>query len=157
MFKSKKDNNTELFAPVTGKAVSLTSVPDPVFAEKMMGEGLAFVPESNVFSAPADGTITMISPTNHAYGMTLPSGLEVLVHIGIDTVKLDGEGFQLFVKEGQKVKKGQKVIEADLDFIRSKDIPTITPMILLNHFDFKINEIIDNEDVNSGSVVVRYE
>ena len=95
----KKEKNTvkTLTAPVDGKVIDLSEVDDPVFAQKMMGEGIAIIPEGNIVAAPADGTIVLIPETRHAFGMKLADGLELLVHIGLDTVNLGGEGFSALV------------------------------------------------------------
>ena len=96
MFNFLKKNN--LVAPVNGKIIPIEEVPDPVFAQKMMGEGIAIIPKDSSFVAPADGTITLISETKHAFGMTLDNGMELLVHIGLETVNLKGEGFNTLVE-----------------------------------------------------------
>ncbi|MBY6939416.1 PTS sugar transporter subunit IIA, partial [Clostridium botulinum] len=104
LFKKKKeDSNLKLVAPITGKAIPLSEVPDPVFAQKMAGDGLAIEPSDNVAVAPADGELTLVFNTKHAFAMTLANGTELLVHIGIETVSLNGEGFEQLVKQGTKV------------------------------------------------------
>lgn len=141
---------TKVHACTAGQLVPLSDVPDTVFAEGMMGDGLAIVPEDGVFRAPFDGTITLISPTKHAFGMVTKDGIELLVHIGIDTVNLQGEGFEVIIEADTEVKQGTPIIKADLDFIKSKDIPTITPMIVLSEHaltknDKKLHNRVDHE------------
>lgn len=103
-----------------------------MFSGKMLGDGVAVIPSSNKAVAPCDGEITQIFPTNHAFGITTKEGLEILVHIGIDTVNLKGEGFKRILEAGTSVKKGDTVVEADLDYIKNKGKDTITPIIITN-------------------------
>ncbi|AMC94320.1 PTS glucose transporter subunit IIA [Erysipelothrix larvae] len=154
MFNFGKKKKLELYAPITGKAVALENVPDPVFAQKMMGEGIAFEPQTNIYVAPADGKITMIAPTKHAFGLTLNDGTEILVHIGMDTVNLNGEGFEVLVKQDASVKKGTPIIKADLELFRSKGIPTITPLIVLNKTDIEIVTSVIGESVTPDTLVI---
>lgn len=125
---SKKE--VDIFAPVTGQLVDLEQVPDEVFSEKMMGDGLAVRPDGGLFVAPADGELTMLFRTGHAYGMKIGRDVEILVHIGIDTVELNGEGFQLLAEQGQRVKAGDPIVQVDLDLVRGKGYDLITPVIL---------------------------
>ncbi|MDT8860914.1 PTS glucose transporter subunit IIA [Alkalihalobacillus sp. MEB130] len=136
MFKSlfgKKESKVEtLTAPITGKTLDLAEVPDPVFAQKMMGDGIAIEPAEGEVVSPIDGEIVQVFPTKHAVGIKAKSGLEVLIHIGLETVNLNGEGFESFVKAGDKVKQGDKLIQFDLEIIREKAASTITPIIITN-------------------------
>lgn len=127
----KKDKNS-IYAPATGRVVKLEEVKDQAFASGAMGDGIAIDPEESVFRAPADGKITLISDTKHAFGMELDSGIELLVHIGLDTVKFQGEGFKVLVKEGDIVKKGTPVIEVDLHFFKEKGVVLESPVIILD-------------------------
>ena len=104
---------SDIIAPLTGRIVKLEEVPDKVFAEKIMGDGFAIEPKDNIVVAPVDGEIAILFPTKHAIGMVTAEGLELLIHVGIDTVKLNGEGFKAFVKQGDKVKAGDKLLEVD--------------------------------------------
>ena len=96
----------KVYSPIKGKHVALSEVSDPVFAQKMMGEGSAILPEDNRVLAPVSGTLTTVFPTKHAYGIKTDDGLEVLIHIGIDTVELNGEHFDVHVKQGDTVTVG---------------------------------------------------
>jgi len=129
LFKAKKET---ILSPADGDVVQLSEVPDEVFSQKMAGEGIALIPRSNTFVAPVAGTITKIFSTNHAFSIKTKSGLEVMVHIGLDTVALNGEGFKRLAKEGDKVNIGKPIISADLEFIASKGKNIVTP-IVLNH------------------------
>ena len=139
MFWTKKRKKTvELFAPVTGEMVALKDVPDQVFAQKMMGDGIAFEPEANVVCAPCNGTITMLANTLHAVGITADNGAEILIHIGLDTVNLGGEGFKALVSAGDKVKTGTPLIEIDWAFMKGKNMVLTTPMVITNTSDFQM-------------------
>lgn len=122
----------ELLAPVSGNAVDLSQVPDPVFSQKMAGDGLAIEATGDTAVAPCDGTITLIFKTNHAFGMQLDNGIELLIHIGIDTVELNGEGFERLIEEGSKVKAGTPIIKFDKEFIKNKGLSLSTPVLVTN-------------------------
>ena len=111
----KKEKNNVIGSPVKGKAVPLKEVSDPTFAEEMLGKGAAAIPEDGKFYAPADGEIGMVFDTLHAVSMTTDFGAEILIHIGLDTVKMQGEGFAGHVKAGDHVKKGDLLLEVDLE------------------------------------------
>ena len=128
----KKNKKQVVVSPADGDIVELISVPDQVFSEKMAGDGIAIIPRSNTFVAPVSGVVSKIFSTNHAYSIKAKSGLEILVHIGLDTVSLKGEGFKRLVEEGESVSVGQPIISADLEFIKSQEKDTITP-IVFNH------------------------
>ncbi|HIA6782746.1 TPA: glucose-specific PTS transporter subunit IIBC [Staphylococcus aureus] len=131
-------------APLTGEVTPLSEVPDQVFSEKMMGDGIAIKPSQGEVRAPFNGKVQMIFPTKHAIGLVSDSGLELLIHIGLDTVKLNGEGFTLHVEEGQEVKQGDLLINFDLDCIRNHAKSDITPIIVtqgnITNLDFKQGE-----------------
>lgn len=129
---SKKEKIVEFKAPVSGETVDLTLVPDPVFAGKMVGDGIAFQPKEGTLFAPVSGEIVQVFPTRHAIGLRTREGLEVLMHIGIDTVELKGEGFKSFIEQNQWVTAGDKVMEFDLDVIEKYGKSTITPLIITN-------------------------
>ena len=129
LFKSKKQM---LVSPADGDIVKLEEVPDEVFSAKLAGDGIALMPRSNTFVAPVSGVVSKIFSTNHAFSIRISNGLEVMVHIGLDTVELNGEGFKALAKEGDKVSVGKPIISADLAFIESQGKPIITP-IVVNH------------------------
>ncbi|MGL4774162.1 MAG: glucose-specific PTS transporter subunit IIBC [Clostridium sp.] len=121
-----------IVAPLTGKVIELKDVPDKIFAEKMMGEGFAIDPTDGIVVSPVDGEITTIFGTKHAIGITSDNGVEILIHVGMDTVSLNGEGFNSFVKSGDKISKGQKLLEVDFNKIKNKVPSIITPIIFTN-------------------------
>ena len=122
-------------APFSGKLVPLSEVPDETFASGVLGEGIAIEPSDGLFCSPVDGTVETIAETKHAIGFAADNDLEILVHVGLETVSLKGEGFEIFVKEGDKVKAGQPVAKVDLDLIRSRGLKTITSIVLTGGAD----------------------
>lgn len=118
--------------PLEGKLVPLEEVPDQVFASKMMGEGFAIEPSQGEVVAPVTGKIASVFRTKHAIGLISDTGLEVLIHVGIDTVALDGEGFELLVQEGDPVKAGQPILKVNLETLKAHNKPIITPVIFSN-------------------------
>ncbi|MCQ2009443.1 MAG: N-acetylglucosamine-specific PTS transporter subunit IIBC [Sporolactobacillus sp.] len=119
-------------APIKGKMLPITDVPDKVFSEKMMGDGFAVDPDEGVVVSPVDGKVSGVFPTKHAIGLTGSDGLEILIHVGIDTVKLNGDGFVNYVQEGDTVVKGQKLMSFDLPALKDKVPSLISPVIFTN-------------------------
>lgn len=116
----QQEQESTMASPMTGKLLSINEVPDQVFAEKMMGDGFAIEPTDGTVVSPVEGKITTVFPTKHAIGITSVTGREVLIHIGIDTVKLGGEGFTVYVEEGQSIHIGDKLVEFDVAYISKK-------------------------------------
>ena len=133
----KKEEEKKVLATQNGKVIELEEVPEEVFAQKMLGDGVAIIPESNEICSPVDGTIIQVPDTLHAYGIQTNDGLDILVHIGINTVELKGEGFESLVKEGDKVKAGDVIAKADLNFIKSKNYEIHTPVLITNFDEVK--------------------
>lgn len=150
----KKGGNT-VGAPMAGRCVPLTEVPDPTFAEGILGQGVAICPTDGKVYAPADGEITTLFPTGHAVAMTTDSGAELLVHIGLDTVTLKGSAFTIHGKEGTKVKKGELLIEADLAAIEAAGLNTITPVVVCNADDFPKLSPLSGKDVAPGDPILQ--
>ncbi|MGG3737054.1 PTS sugar transporter subunit IIA [Aeribacillus pallidus] len=150
MFKNlfKKNKTVSFVAPMTGKVIPLEEVPDPVFSQKMMGDGLAMDPTEGVVYAPVNGEIVQLFPTKHAIGIKTKNGLEVLIHIGIDTVSMNGEGFTAHIQTGDKVKQGDPLISFDLDLVKEKAKSTITPMIITNG---DVVESLEKKDVTEAN------
>ncbi|HZG71786.1 MAG TPA: PTS glucose transporter subunit IIA [Chondromyces sp.] len=122
----------ELVSPVTGKVVSLDEVPDPVFSQKMMGDGVAVEPSEGRVVSPVDGEILQVFPTKHAIGIKAANGTEILIHIGLETVGMQGEGFEGHVSQGDRVKKGDTLVTFDLNLVKEKASATVTPVIITN-------------------------
>lgn len=124
----------EIKSPVDCKVIGLEEVEDMVFSKKTVGDGCAVIPRNNIICSPIDGEVVTIFKTNHAIGLKSKEGMELLIHIGIDTVELKGNGFENLVKEGDKVKAGTPISKIDLDFIKSQGKSIQTPIIVINNF-----------------------
>ncbi|WP_347161470.1 PTS transporter subunit IIABC [Peptostreptococcus anaerobius] len=151
------ESSLEVLAPVNGTIYDLSKVNDEVFSQKLMGEGFAAQTEDGDIYSPVSGEVGMIFPTKHAIIVATDDGLEVLIHMGIDTVKLEGEGFELFCSVGDKVKAGDKLAHMDLEFIKSKGYETITPVIFTNLEAGKTIEVSEGKSVKAeaGRVGIR--
>ncbi len=132
---TSKNVKLSVLAPMNGQAVPLDQVPDEVFSQKVLGDGLAVIPSEGKIFSPVNGEISSIAETKHAYGFTADNGLEVLVHFGLETVALQGQGFTPHVQVGDRVKAGDLVAEVDMEFLKSKQINTITPVLICDGMD----------------------
>jgi len=140
MFGFLKRKVRDVYAPVDGQVVAIESVDDEVFSQKMAGDGVAIIPVTGKFTAPIDGVVNKIFTTNHAYSIRSDKDLEVLVHIGLDTVSLGGKGFERIANEGDAVKAGDVIVEVDLAYIREQEKDIITPIIISDESDVKTIE-----------------
>jgi len=151
MFGFLKRKVREIKSPVDGQIIALESVDDEVFSQKMAGDGVAIIPVSNIFTAPIDGVVSKIFSTNHAFSIRSSKDLEVMVHIGLDTVALEGKGFERLVHEGDVVKSGDAIIRVDLQYIREHAKDIVTPIIISDDSDVKDIEkkytIVKSQDV----------
>lgn len=150
--KENKSVEVEIYAPISGEIVNIEDVPDVVFSEKIVGDGVAVRPIGNKIVAPVDGVIGKIFETNHAFSMESKEGVELFVHFGIDTVELKGEGFTRIAQEGQSVKRGDTVIEFDLALLESKAKSVLTPIVISNMDEIscivkKSGEVVDRKSV----------
>lgn len=154
--ESKADNPlTELRAYVSGRVIPIEEVGDGVFSAKTLGGGLAIEPTGNTVEAPGNGVIsTVMEESKHAVGMTLDNGAEILIHEGVDTVNMEGEGFELYVNAGQRVNAGDKLFSFDLEKIRSKGYGTACIFVLINEKDFPDVEYITGMDAKQGDTVI---
>ena len=150
----EKLNPNHLYAPMAGAAVSVTEVPDPTFAEGMLGDGIAIIPTDGKVCAPCDATVDMMFTTGHAVSLTTESGAEILIHVGLETVSLEGKPFDVKVASGDKVKKGQVLMVADLEAIKAAGLNTITPMLVCNSADFSTFNKTTGKDVTNADVVI---
>ena len=160
-FKKQKPSSTHtnafpLLSPLDGRAVPIEEVPDPTFSEKILGSGIALVPDSCVLMSPADGVIDSIPDTCHAVMMTADWGGELLMHIGIDTVELKGQHFRALVDAGDRVKAGQPLIEFDRAAITGAGYEIITPVIVTNSDAFRIRQSFPGT-VRSGDLLMELE
>lgn len=134
LFGSKPQAPAEIqiYAPLSGEIVNIEDVPDVVFSEKIVGDGVAIRPTGDTIVAPVNGTIGKIFESNHAFSIESDDGIELFVHFGIDTVELKGEGFSRVAEEGQRVKAGDPIIKFDLAFLESKAKSVLTPIVISN-------------------------
>lgn len=126
-----------LGAPVQGQAVAISEVSDPTFGQEILGKGMAIIPTVGKVVAPIDGTVDMVFDTKHAIAMSTESGIQILIHVGLDTVSLNGAPFTSHVEAGQAVKAGDLMLEFDIEAIKAAGLETITPMIICNTPDYK--------------------
>lgn len=153
MNSTTKNNTISVLAPLSGQTVALDQVPDPVFSSKALGDGAAVIPVDGHIYSPVDGTVSTIAATRHAFGFSTADGLDILVHVGLETVALDGEGFTVHVQEGDQVKAGDLVAEADMDLLKSKEINPITPVIICGGAEEMTMKISDG-NVEAGKSAV---
>jgi PTS system sucrose-specific IIC component len=139
-----------------GSVMDISLVPDDVFAKKILGEGFAVIPADNHICSPADGTISDVTSTRHAYCITSSDGLEILVHIGIDTVNLKGDGFEPKVKIGDKVKRGDLIALANISYIEEMGYNTTSMVVVTNSVKIKSFKVLENPSVKSGDKAMIY-
>lgn len=151
---SSSGNETILFAPVTGEVVAIEDVPDAAFASKAVGEGVGIRPTGKLVVAPCDGELVKIFNTNHAFALVTDSGAELIVHIGIETVKLGGQGFTRLAQQGSRVKAGDPVLELDLDYLAANAASIISPVVLSNADQFTALESVASGSVEAGKTVL---
>lgn len=152
--KNKKDKIHILGAPAKGDAVPIQEVKDPTFSEELLGKGVAVIPTQGEIYAPADGVVGMVFDTLHAVSMTTEYGAEILIHVGLDTVKLKGEGYKGHVKAGDKVKQGDLLLTVDLEKVQKAGFDVITPMLICNTSDYAAVESMAGKAVNVGDQVL---
>jgi len=155
LFDGLKKKTVTVGAPMKGHCVSLKEVPDPTFSGGFLGDGVAIEPVDGKVYAPAEGEITTAFPTGHAVGMKTKHDVEILIHVGIDTVKLEGKHFQLKVEEGQHVQQGDLLIDVDIAAIKEAGYNTVTPVIICNTSDFQSVEGLSDKDVEPGDDMIR--
>lgn len=143
----------QIYAPFNGEIMPLSQVPDPVFSQKMMGEGIAMTSKGGNVHAPIDGTVILIADTKHAIGIRSKDGTEILIHIGLETVALKGQGFTVMVNQDDLVTVGQLLIEVDWDYLRENAESSITPIIITNS-DERLVEYLDLKEGIMGETVI---
>lgn len=153
----KKENTVKevkIYAPLSGEVVNIEDVPDVVFSEKIVGDGIAIRPNGDTIVAPVNGTIGKIFETNHAFSIESEDGVELFVHFGIDTVELKGEGFTRLAEEGQKVKAGEPIIKFDLALLSEKAKSVLTPIVISNMDEISNLQKFSGEVIQGESVVL---
>jgi len=145
LFKRHKNNPLILKSPIKGQIIDITDVPDAVFSQKIVGDGVAIQPTEGKVISPIEGEVLHIMDTKHAIGLKSTSGVEILIHVGVDTVEMKGEGFEIHVSEGDKVKTGQLLITFDLENVRKKAKSAITPIVITNMEEIESIEKLDGQ------------
>lgn len=146
--------NIEVCSASDGKLITMEQIPDNVFSKGMMGQCFAIIPQAGKIYAPASGTISAVFPTNHAIGITSDDGLELLIHIGIDTVNMEGKGFDGKVKQGQRVNKGDLLVDVDLEMVKKAGYPDMVIHVVCNSNDFSQFNLVDTSDIKTGQPVL---
>ncbi len=150
LFKKQEVKEISLVTPMSGEVISLEEVPDPVFSQKMMGDGIAVIPTDGTVVSPVNGEIIQVFPTKHAIGILGDNGAQILIHIGIETVSLQGEGFTVNVAKGDRVKQGDPLMQVDLNIIEEKASSAITPIIITNSDEMSEIEKKSEKQVKAG-------
>lgn len=157
LFGGKKEavaKEVKIYAPLSGEIVNIEDVPDVVFSEKIVGDGIAIRPTGGTIVAPVNGTIGKIFETNHAFSIESEDGVELFVHFGIDTVELKGEGFTRLAEENQEVKVGDPIIKFDLELLQSKAKSVLTPVVISNMDEVTNLQKLSGEVVAGESTVL---
>lgn len=149
-----KRNSEQVVAPVSGKCISITQVNDEVFSSKAMGDGFAIIPNDCMIVSPVNGEIMLIAETKHAFGLKTKKGVEVLVHIGLDTVQLEGKGFTVHVKQGDKVKAGDQVISFDKRYLKDFSIDMTTMTVFTSGVTEEVCLDCYEKQVNHGDTLI---
>ena len=152
--KKEEINPNHVYAPMAGEAVAISEVPDPTFSSGAMGNGIAIKPIDGKVCSPVNGTVDMMFDTGHAVTLVSDSGIEILIHVGLETVGLEGKPFQVKVQNGQKVRKGDILMIADLAAIEAAGLPTITPVLICNTDDYTTFNTTTGKAVTNADVVI---
>lgn len=150
-----RDDPYTVHSPVCGKAVPLSEVPDPVFSEGLLGKGAGVWPTDETVCSPVKGTVTALTPTKHAIGVTSESGMEVMVHIGMDTVDMNGKGFSYLVEDGEAVDVGKPLMTFSRDEIKKEGHPDVVVCVVTNPYEFSDVELVGIGEVSSGMPLVK--
>ncbi|WP_394022488.1 PTS glucose transporter subunit IIA [Anaerococcus martiniensis] len=158
IFKADNNENSNtneniVYAPMTGEAKNISECEDPVFAQEIVGKGTMIIPSEGKLYAPVDGNISMVADTGHALGITSKSGLEILIHIGLDTVELQGGPFDVKVSQDQNVKKGDLLLEFDIEQIKANGKSTQSPVIITNPDNYEIS-VLKTGNLSHGDELI---
>ena len=147
---------TEIASPLKATTMDLDKVPDPVFSSGAVGQGVGLEPEGDVIvTAPADGTVVVAPASGHAFGITLDNGVEILIHVGLDTVNLEGKGFDVKVSQGDRVSEGQELVRVDRSVIEQAGYPLTTPVLITNTASFASVEVVGGDSVEPGQALIK--
>jgi sugar PTS system EIIA component len=146
-----KQKDVTIVAPLTGQVVPLENVPDPVFSQKMMGNGFAIEPTEGQVVSPVEGEVIQLFHTKHAIGLKTAAGVEVLIHIGLETVAMNGEGFEAHVSQGDKVQVGTPLVTFNLNLVKEKAKSTVTPVVITNSDNMESFEMLTSGSVEKAS------
>lgn len=147
----------EIAAPVAGKLVGISEVKDDVFSKELLGKGVAIIPSDSRFVSPVDGIVTMTFPTGHGVAVVSDEGAEILIHVGMDTVKLRGKHFTVHVEEGRKVKRGELLLEADIKQIEAEGYDIVTPIVVCNSDDFSEYKAAEPGEIRQGEIILKFQ
>jgi len=150
----KDDATSKIFSPLVGTVVSLSDVNDPVFAEEMMGKGAAVIPTVGQVFAPCDGEVVTVFRTLHAVTIKADSGAEMIIHVGLETVSLDGQYFEAHVADGEKIKKGDLLLTFDLDQIKAAGFDIVTPIVITNSADYDQVDKTKKKEVSNKDLLI---
>lgn len=151
--RTSAERNT-LYAPVDGEIIALAKVEDEVFSSGAVGNGCGILPSNETVLAPCDGKVVMVADTKHAIGLTDRDGMEILIHVGLDTVEMDGRGFTVFVKKGDSVKCGQKLLRFNKESIKSAGYPDTTIIVVTNSADYQSVNVCADGIAQSGDKLI---
>ncbi|WP_100065490.1 PTS sugar transporter subunit IIA [Miniphocaeibacter massiliensis] len=154
--KFKKNKIGKIRAIQSGKVINISEISDVMFAEKILGDGVALIPKSNDIYSPVSGKIDVIANTLHAYGIKTNDGLDVLVHVGLETIELKGKGFKPKVKVGDRVKVGDLLLTVDIDLLKDEGYEIITPVIITNMDDIEEIKTYTGEATEKETVIIKY-
>ena len=152
--KKEEINPNHVYAPMAGEAVAISEVPDPTFSSGMLGNGIAIQPTDGKVCSPVNGIVDTMFETGHAVSLISDNGIEILIHVGLETVGLNGAPFQVKVQNGQKVKKGDVLMIADLEAIKAAGLPTITPVLICNTDDYTTFNTTTGKAVTNADMVI---
>lgn len=144
-----------VYAPAAGEVISLTRFPDEMFSQEILGPGCGILPSGNKIVAPFNGTVTQLTDTRHAIGVTSSDGIELLIHVGVDTVEMEGKGFQTLVREGQKISRGDGLLRFDRDAIKAAGHSDAIAVIVTNSDEFRAVALKTEGDASEGTVVLK--
>lgn len=152
--EKSESQGIQIFSPAAGEAVPISEVSDPTFGEEILGKGIAIKPSEGKIVAPCDATVDLMFDTGHAVSLISDTGVEILIHVGLDTVALKGKHYTVHTKSGDKVQKGQLLIEFDVDAIAADGYDTITPVVICNSGDFSTFAGHSGKTVAPGDLII---